>query len=240
MGGTVESVGSAPRQWPNMDVIKELWQRSSEGLTTDKRLWQLLEEFPDVFAASVAECTCTDLDEVFVHCCDTCTARKGQGERPHAPLQLLQSGAAMERVTVDCLGPFPETESRNRANGLVERFNATLTTQLAMLTVQHQGNWDLHLPLVLLSCRFAVQESMGFMPAMLMFGHELHTPVDLVFGTPPRTEKFPENYTEFIRELAKRMDSVHGLCREQQCKASVRQNARLTCAAGGRLSKSGW
>ena len=238
--------------------------------------------------------------ELFVHCCDTCTAKKGPGERPHAPLQLLQSGAAMERVAVDFLGPFPETESGNRyvmvamdyftkwpeayavpdqsaqttasrllgdffcrfgvpeelhsdqgrnfesqvmaevceklgivktrttplhpqSDGLVERFNATLTTQLAMLTGQHQRDWDLHLPLVLLACRSAVQESTGFTPAMLMFGRELRTPVDLMFGTPPGTGESPESYTELVRELGKRMDSVHRLCREQQRKASMRQ-----------------
>ncbi|KAI4905925.1 hypothetical protein NFI96_009525 [Prochilodus magdalenae] len=54
-----------------------------------------------------------------------------------------------------------------QSDGLVERFNDTLTTQLAMLTGQHQRDWDLHLPLVLLACRSAVQESTGFTPAML-------------------------------------------------------------------------
>ena len=65
-----------------------------------------------------------------------------------------------------------------QSDGLVERFNRTLATQLAILTSQHQRDWDRHLPLVLWSYRTAVQESSHCTPAALMFGRELRTPVD--------------------------------------------------------------
>ncbi|CAI5680320.1 unnamed protein product [Oreochromis niloticus] len=42
-----------------------------------------------------------------------------------------------------------------QSDGLVERFNRTLATQLAILTSRHQRDWDRHLPLVLWSCRTA-------------------------------------------------------------------------------------
>lgn len=73
-----------------------------------------------------------------------------------------------------------------QSDGLVERFNHTLATQLAILTSRQQRDWDQHLPLVLMAYRSAVQESTKCTPAALMFGHELRTPVDLVFGSPPR------------------------------------------------------
>ena len=56
---------------------------------------------------------------------------------------------------------------------LVEQFNHTLTTQQAILTSQHQCNWDRH--------RSAVQESSLCSPVALMFGRGLRTPVDLMF-----------------------------------------------------------
>ncbi len=68
-----------------------------------------------------------------------------------------------------------------QSDGLVARFNHTLATQLAILTSQHQRDWDQHLPLVLWAYRTAVQESSQCTPAALMFGRELRTPVDLVF-----------------------------------------------------------
>uniref|UniRef100_A0A7N8WJS6 Gypsy retrotransposon integrase-like protein 1 n=1 Tax=Mastacembelus armatus TaxID=205130 RepID=A0A7N8WJS6_9TELE len=60
-----------------------------------------------------------------------------------------------------------------QSDGLVERFNQTLATQLAILTDRHQRDWDQHLPLVLWSYRMAVQESSQCTPAALMFGREL-------------------------------------------------------------------
>lgn len=36
-----------------------------------------------------------------------------------------------------------------QSNGLVERFNRTLATQLATLTSSRQRDWDQHIPLVL-------------------------------------------------------------------------------------------
>ncbi|KAI4875706.1 hypothetical protein NFI96_023368 [Prochilodus magdalenae] len=52
--------------------------------------------------------------ELLVHCCDACTGKKGPTEKSRAPLQSLQSGAPMERVAVDVLGPFPLTDAGNR------------------------------------------------------------------------------------------------------------------------------
>ncbi|CAI5637006.1 unnamed protein product [Oreochromis niloticus] len=52
--------------------------------------------------------------ELHVHCCDTCTARKGPTQRFTAPLQQHRVGAPMERVGGDVLGPFPVPEAENR------------------------------------------------------------------------------------------------------------------------------
>ena len=57
---------------------------------------------------------CRKDTELFIHCCDSCTAKKGPTGRSHAPLQQYQVGAPMERVGVDILGPFPITDSGNR------------------------------------------------------------------------------------------------------------------------------
>ncbi|CAI5636562.1 unnamed protein product [Oreochromis niloticus] len=52
--------------------------------------------------------------ELHVHCCDTCTARKGPTQCPTGPLQQHRVGAPMERVGGDVLGPFPVPEAGNR------------------------------------------------------------------------------------------------------------------------------
>uniref|UniRef100_A0A669BLT9 Gypsy retrotransposon integrase-like protein 1 n=1 Tax=Oreochromis niloticus TaxID=8128 RepID=A0A669BLT9_ORENI len=110
-----------------------------------------------------------------------------------------------------------------QSDGLVERFNRTLATQLAILTSRHQRDWDRHLPLVLWSYRTAVQESSQCTPAALMFGRELRTPVDLVFGSPPEPGIVGGPEMDYYRRLRERLQVVHDYTRQAQASAGVRQ-----------------
>uniref|UniRef100_A0A665WFN6 Integrase catalytic domain-containing protein n=1 Tax=Echeneis naucrates TaxID=173247 RepID=A0A665WFN6_ECHNA len=110
-----------------------------------------------------------------------------------------------------------------QSDGLVERFNRTLATQLAILTSQHQRDWDRHLPLVLWSYRTAVQESSQCTPAALMFGRELRTPVDLVFGAPPEPEIAGGKEMDYFRRLKDRLQVVHDYTRQAQANSGIRQ-----------------
>ena len=75
------------------------------------------------------------------------------------------------------------TPLRPQSDGLVERFHRTLGQQLAILTSKHQWDWDDHLPLVLMSCRSAVQETTSCTPTLRMLGRELRTSAELAFVT---------------------------------------------------------
>ena len=65
-----------------------------------------------------------------------------------------------------------------QSDGLVERFHRCMEQQLAIVSAEHQRDWDNHLPLVLMAYRSAVQESTSCTPALLMLGRELRTPAD--------------------------------------------------------------
>ena len=54
-----------------------------------------------------------DVDD-FCRVCDRCTAQKGPSGQSKAPLQQRQSGAPMERIAVDVVGPLPRTDKGNR------------------------------------------------------------------------------------------------------------------------------
>ncbi|XDV44325.1 hypothetical protein PO909_012625 [Leuciscus waleckii] len=129
-----------------------------------------------------------------------------------------------------------------QSDGLVERFNRTLATQLAILTSQHQKDWDQHLPLVLWAYRTAVQESSQCTPAALMFGRELRTPGDLVFGSPPEPVIAGGPELDYFRKLKERLSMVHQLAREALEDAGARQKRaydarahRPTIGPGGRV-----
>ncbi|KAG7491797.1 hypothetical protein MATL_G00007640 [Megalops atlanticus] len=126
-----------------------------------------------------------------------------------------------------------------QSDGLVERFNRTLATQLALLTSEHQRDWDCHLPLVLLSYRTAVQESTGFTPAALMLGRELRTPADLVFGRLPDWEWPSTPGLDYVVELQSCMDRAHHLAREHIQGAGIRQKCSYDTHCAGRRLEPG-
>ena len=63
-----------------------------------------------------------------------------------------------------------------QSDGLVERFNKTLGQQLAIVSAKHQRDWDRHLPMILMACHSAVQDSTSCMPVLLILGKEFRTP----------------------------------------------------------------
>ncbi|KAG7472997.1 Retrovirus-related Pol poly from transposon, partial [Solea senegalensis] len=105
-----------------------------------------------------------------------------------------------------------------QSDGLVERFNRTLGQQLAILTAEHQRDWDVHLPLILLAYRSAVQDSTACTPALLMLGRELRTPAELAFGVPPEAPDAVPG-PDYARKLQVWMETAHIFARDQLAKA---------------------
>jgi len=71
-----------------------------------------------------------------------------------------------------------------QSDGMVERFNRTLATMLSAYVQENQRDWDAHLPYVMMAYRSSEHETTGMSPNMLMFGHEVSTPLDLMFEMP--------------------------------------------------------
>ena len=72
-----------------------------------------------------------------------------------------------------------------QTDGLVERFNRTLTDMLAK-TVQRDGkNWDLKLPYVLFAYRSSPQESTQQSPFFLLYGRDPNLPTPADLSPPP-------------------------------------------------------
>ena len=240
--------------------------------------------------------------EEWCHKCDLCASRKGPGVKKRSPLQLYNVGEPMEHVTIDVLGPLPETESGNKyifiamdyfskwpeayalpnqeavtvanvlvsqffsrfgvpaelhsdqgrnceshvfqevctllgihktrttalhpqSDGMVERYNRTLENQLAAFVQDHQKDWDLHLPLLLMSYRSAVHETTKFTPAMLMFGRELRVPLDLLLGR-PQADLEEQSYLEYAERLRASIATVHDFARDHQQAGSQRMKRR--------------
>ena len=66
------------------------------------------------------------------------------------------------------------------SQGALERFHQTLKSMLRKYCLEHKRDWDEGLPLVLFAVRETTQESLGFSPADLVFGHTVRGPLRLL------------------------------------------------------------
>lgn len=105
-------------------------------------------------------------------------------------------------------------------DGLVERFNCTLTAIPSTCVDERQTDWDLHLPVVTMAYRSSVQESTGFTPNRLMLGPEINIPWTLLTKPPPGTPVSPSQY---VQNLQNKFSDTFELVRQHVKKAQLRQ-----------------
>ena len=108
-----------------------------------------------------------------------------------------------------------------QTDGLVERFNRTLSDMLAKTVATGGRDWDDYLPYVLFAYRASPQESTGESPFFLLYGRDPQLPIDEVLQPPrERTEIDIEDYTG---EIVARMTEAWELARKSVRKAQSRQ-----------------
>ncbi|UYV81786.1 K02A2.6-like [Cordylochernes scorpioides] len=123
-----------------------------------------------------------------------------------------------------------------QSDGMVERFNRTLTQHLTMFVDKNQRDWDQHLPMLLMAYRSAEHESTGYSPARMLFGHELRMPCDVLLGRPEETF---ENTNEYISHLEERMLTIHHWAREKLHFSSEKMKDRYNVKTSHKTFKEG-
>jgi len=213
--------------------------------------------------------------EIYCQECTICSSRRNPAVKQRAPLVPIRTGAPLEKITMDILGPLPKSNRGNyyilvisdyfskwteayairnhkaktiarklveeficrfgapytihtdqgrdfesnlkeistlfdskkqrttayhpKSDGQVERFNKTLIGMLSKHVDENQKNWDEQIPFVMLAYRSSINETTGFSPSMLMFGHEIRLPLDVVLGTCPQQEQEKTQYVSSLR-----------------------------------------
>ena len=66
------------------------------------------------------------------------------------------------------------------SQGALERFHQTMKTMMKTYCQQYEKDWDEGLPFLMFAIREVIQESLGFSPFELVFGHEVRGPLKLV------------------------------------------------------------
>ncbi|KAJ8363722.1 hypothetical protein SKAU_G00125530 [Synaphobranchus kaupii] len=165
--------------------------------------WPEAFAVPDQSAATTAERL---MEEMFTRFGATAELHSDQGRNFES--QLLAEVCKRLGVTKTRTTPL-----HPQSDGLVERFNRTLATQLAILASQHQRDWDRHLPLVLWAT------------------------VDLVFGGPPEPEEPSRTREEYYHRLRDRLLVAHDFARKAQTSAGFKQKRWYYTRCRGRESR---
>ena len=71
-----------------------------------------------------------------------------------------------------------------QSNSLVERFNRTLLSMLAIAASENPFDWKEHLRHLCMAYNTSVQLPTGFIPFSLMFGRQARMPIDVMYGSP--------------------------------------------------------
>lgn len=119
-----------------------------------------------------------------------------------------------------------------QSQGALERFHQTLKSMLRAYCVQMNRDWEEGLPWLLLSAREVIQESTGFSPNDLVFGHKVRGPLALVqdgwADSPP-----PQNLIDYINgfryRLYKAQEVAKGKLGAAQAKMKNRFDRHAKC-----------
>ncbi len=103
-----------------------------------------------------------------------------------------------------------------QSQGVLERFHQTLKSMLRTYCLEYEKDWDEEVPLLLFAVRNTVQESLGFSPAELVFGHSPRGPLkmlqeQLLSQSHSVTDK---NVLDHVSSFHERLHSVWKLARQ--------------------------
>jgi hypothetical protein len=123
-----------------------------------------------------------------------------------------------------------------QCDGEVERFNETFLNMLSKQVKEDQKNWDDELLFLMMAYRCSVNETTGFTPPLLMLGHELRLPIDIVFGECPQGENFQ---TQYVSTLRQKLNSAFQRVRTNTDTAQNRQKDYYDKKVSGKKLKVG-
>ncbi|XP_071061702.1 uncharacterized protein [Pseudochaenichthys georgianus] len=144
-------------------------------------------------------------------------------------------------LVLDTLGIKHVTSSpyHPESQGALERFHQTMKCMLRKHCHESHKDWDDGVPLVLFAAREAVQESLGFSPAELVFGHEVRGPLRVLKEHLIMPTKTVCSIPEYVAKLKDRLNRACSLAREALTSTQGNMKKRYDQKAVARLFQPG-
>uniref|UniRef100_A0A9J8B112 Gypsy retrotransposon integrase-like protein 1 n=1 Tax=Cyprinus carpio carpio TaxID=630221 RepID=A0A9J8B112_CYPCA len=101
-----------------------------------------------------------------------------------------------------------------QSQGAVERFHQTLKTMLRTYCFSSGKDWAESLPFLMFAIREAEQESLGFSPADLVFGHTVRGPLKVLSEQLLAKDAMPVTVLDYVSSFRERLHRAWDLARE--------------------------
>ena len=108
------------------------------------------------------------------------------------------------------------------SQGALERFHQTLKNMIRSYCFDTERDWNEGIHLLLFAIRESVQESLGFSPFELVFGHTVRGPLKVLKETFLSDEETPLNLLQYVSDFRNKLSKVCELAQSNlkatQCK----------------------
>jgi hypothetical protein len=109
---------------------------------------------------------------------------------------------------------FKSSAYHPESQGALERFHQTLKNMIRMYCHDTEKNWDEGIHLLLFAARDSVQESLGYTPFELVFGHNVRGPLKLLKEKLLVDDDGPSNLLQYVSDFRTKLTKACDLARE--------------------------
>lgn len=219
-----------------VDIIGPLYPASDRGYRYILTLVDFATRYPEAVALKRIEAE--DIAEALVDIFS----------RVGVPREMLSdrgsqftSGVMQEVSRLLSLRRMTTTPYHPAANGLVERFNGTLKQMLKRMCIEQPSNWDKYINPLLFAYREVPQDSLGFAPFELLYGHHVRGPLRILKELWTKSIPDPDVKTtyQYVVELKDRLEETCKLAHENLRSAKFRQAKQYNKSAKERHMEIG-
>lgn len=112
------------------------------------------------------------------------------------------------------------------SQGALERYHQTLKAMIRAYCVETGREWDEGLPFLLFATRESVQESIGFSPADLVFGHTVRGPMKMLSEQLLSENRSPVSVSEYVSSFKERLHCAWDIAKRHLSDTQVKMKAR--------------
>lgn len=126
-----------------------------------------------------------------------------------------------------------------QSQGALERFHQTLKSLLRGYCVELDQDWEEGLPWLLLAAREVVQDSTGFSPNELVFGHSVRGPLAMLRDAAAPSSEPPSNLIDFVNGFRHRLYSAGEMAKSKLSVSQGKMKHLYDRRAEGRIFSPG-